>query len=84
MRELSDKLFLISMLLLIFSFLAAGFGVPATLMRRKQDDGEGLNMHKRHEKKFNKQDSAMKNIIRSKVFWISVIGMGISVILSYM
>ena len=84
MRELSDKLFMISMLLLIISFLAAGFGVPATIMRKRVDDGEGLNMHKRHAKKFNKQDSAMRNILRSKLFWIAVAGLLLSVLVSYL
>lgn len=83
MRELSDKLFMISMLLLIISFLAAGFGVPATMMRKKVDDSEGLNMHKRHAKKFNKQDKAMRGILRSKLFWIAVAGILLSVLVSY-
>ncbi|WP_438434171.1 hypothetical protein [Gorillibacterium sp. sgz500922] len=82
MRELSDKLFMLSLFLLIVAFLVAGFGPNQAIKGDSEDQDE--EPRTRFEKKLEKQDKRLKAVWRSKLLWIAVAGMVLSVIVSFL
>ena len=82
MRELSDKLFMLSLFLLIVAFLVAGFGPNQAFKGDSEDQDE--EPRTRFEKKLEKQDKRLKAVWRSKLLWVAVAGMVLSVILSFL
>ncbi|WP_058302372.1 hypothetical protein [Gorillibacterium timonense] len=82
MRELSDKLFLISLFLLILSFLIAGFGPTQAIKGDSEDEDEEPKT--RLQKKIEKQDKRLASIWKSKLMWVSLAGILISVVISYL
>ncbi|MEO3946870.1 hypothetical protein [Gorillibacterium sp. CAU 1737] len=82
MRELSDKLFLISLFLLLVTFLYAGFGPTHAIKGDAEDQEEEPKT--RLQRKIEKQDQRLAAVWKMKLLWISVGGILLSVLLSYL
>lgn len=83
LQELSDKIFMASLLLMIVSMLVSGIALPSVLVRRKTVEDEESELTKT-QKRYKKQDVALQRLAKSKMLWISILGMIVSIILSYL
>ncbi|MBD0379858.1 hypothetical protein [Paenibacillus sedimenti] len=83
LSQVSDYLFMGSLVLLIITFFLHGAGI-----RGFTDTGAGsgaatdLNMEHEHQKLMQRQDSLLSRMIRSYFFWIAIAGILVSVVLS--
>lgn len=82
MRVLSDKLFMISLFLLILAFLLAGFGPNQAIKGDSEDQDEEPKT--RFHRRLEKQDKRLKAVWKSKLLWVAFAGMILSVVISYL
>lgn len=87
MRNISDYLFMGSLILLIITFLVKGV-VSRGDMYHGNPDGANvatdLQMKHDHKKVIERQDGLIFRVIKSYIFWISILGMISSIILSHL
>jgi hypothetical protein len=92
MRQISDYLFMGSLILLIFTLFSKGFGNRGTIYYGETDGAlaaSKLQMHHKHDQRevFKHQDKVfssgmLKSILKSVFFWISISGILISIIIT--
>ncbi|MFD0697906.1 hypothetical protein ACFQZT_27915 [Paenibacillus sp. GCM10027628] len=85
LRQISDYLFMGSLILLVISFFLNGAGLQG-FTGTSGDPMSGtvtdLNMEHNQKKLMQRQDSLLGRIIRSYFFWIAILGILVSVVLS--
>jgi hypothetical protein len=93
MRQISDYLFMGSLILLIFTLFSKGFGNRGTIYYGETENGalaaSKLQMQHKHDQRevFKQQDKVfssgiLKSILKSIFFWISISGILISIIIT--
>jgi predicted nucleic acid-binding Zn ribbon protein len=86
LQTISDKLFMGSLILLMISMVISGIGFQFVSFRRQagEDPGEQLGSAERKQSMLEKQDRSLRRFYRSYLFWISIIGIVVSILLSYL
>lgn len=87
MQSISDKLFMGSLILLMISVVVSGIGFQFINWRTQiSDETEGETGESGSRKKtvIDRQDKSLRRLARSYLFWISLGGMAISIVLSYL
>jgi hypothetical protein len=79
MQQISDYLFMGSLILLIVTLLLKGLGSTGASNNSGNID---LQMLQNHKKDMEKQDNIISQIFKSVFVWISIAGIIISIILS--
>lgn len=79
MQQISDYLFMASILLLILTLLFKGVGSKGSSNAMGNID---LAMQENHGNALKSQDSIIKNIFKSVFVWISILGILVSILLS--
>ena len=86
MIAISNYLFMISLGLLILSFVLSGVGRRGMTNHDNVGDPSGsitdLQMEHDHKKVVEAQNSLMSKVIRSYLFWISLMGIIVSMLIS--
>ncbi|MDR6878326.1 MULTISPECIES: hypothetical protein [Bacillales] len=85
MQSLSDKLFMGSLILLMISVVVSGIGFQFVNWRSQVTDemeGEMSDSSARKKAVMDRQDKSLKRVLRSYLFWISIAGILISILLS--
>jgi hypothetical protein len=86
LQTISDKLFMGSLILLMISAIISGIGFQFANWRTSagEEPGEDVNNGPRKKAAMDKQDRSLKRFFRSYLLWISLLGMAISIVLSYL
>lgn len=79
MQQISDYLFMGSLILLIVTFLFRGLGSTGASNSLGNID---LQMQQNHRNDLEKQDSIITRIFKSYFIWISIAGIVTSIVLS--
>ncbi len=79
MQQLSDYLFMGSIILLILTLLFKGVGSKGSSNATGNID---LAIHENHGNDLKSQDSIFKSIFKSVFVWISILGILLSILLS--
>ncbi|NEW07217.1 hypothetical protein GK047_14505 [Paenibacillus sp. SYP-B3998] len=86
LRLISDYLFMGSLLLLLITFVAKGALSQGFTGVTSLDGTSGaatdLNMEHNRKKIFQLQDSLIGRIIKSYLFWISIVGLLVSIVIT--
>gem|GEM_PF-3580101 len=86
LRQISDYLFMGSLTLLIITCFLQGVGLRGFTNMSNTDTMPGaatdLNMEHNHQDLMESQDTFLRRILRSYLFWLSIIGIGGSILLS--
>jgi hypothetical protein len=86
LRQISDYLFMGSLILLIITLLLYGAGRRGMTYSVHTDMPSGattdLQMEHNHKEVINRQDSMLRRILKSYLFWIAIIGIVVSIVLS--
>ncbi|UJF34599.1 hypothetical protein [Paenibacillus hexagrammi] len=87
MQSIADKVFMGSLILLMISVVISGIGFQF-LNGRSQDsdetEGEAGGNSSRKRAMMEKQDKSLRRLGRSYLLWISLAGIVISIVLSYL
>ncbi|MCY9670260.1 hypothetical protein M5X11_36110 [Paenibacillus alginolyticus] len=86
MQSLSDKLFMGSLILLMISIVVSGIGFQFVNWRAQvtdELDGETQGSGSRKKAVMDRQDKSLGRVLRSKLFWIAIAGILISIGLSW-
>ncbi|NRF94678.1 hypothetical protein HQN89_27655 [Paenibacillus frigoriresistens] len=86
MQSLSDKLFMGSLILLMISIVVSGIGFQFVNWRTQvtdELDGEKQESGSRKKAVMDRQDKSLGRVLRSKLFWIAIAGILISIGLSW-
>jgi hypothetical protein len=86
MQSLSDKLFMGSLILLMISIVVSGIGFQFVNWRTQvtdELDGETQESGSRKKAVMDRQDKSLGRVLRSKLFWIAIAGILISIGLSW-
>jgi CBS domain containing-hemolysin-like protein len=87
MHALSDKLFMGSLILLMVSAVISGIGFQFANWRTQiHEDGDSTGSDNASRKKIviDKQDKSLRRFFRSILMWISITGIALSIVLSYL
>jgi hypothetical protein len=79
MQQISDYLFMGSIILLVVTLLFKGVGSKGSSNAMGNID---LAMHENHGNDLKSQDSIIRSIFKSVFVWISILGLLISILLS--
>jgi hypothetical protein len=79
MRQISDYLFMGSLILLIVTLLLKGLGSAGASNNSGNID---LQLLQDHKNDMEKQDNIINQIFKSVFVWISIVGIIISIVLS--
>jgi hypothetical protein len=87
LRQISDYLFMGSLILLVIAFILYGPGKRGTTAVQMNNDGfngaiTDLQMAQNHKEITTRQDSMLGRILKSYLFWIGIIGIIVSIVLS--
>ncbi|MGG1514513.1 hypothetical protein ABE504_03800 [Paenibacillus oryzisoli] len=85
MASFADKLFMISLILLMVSVVVSGVGFQFLKWKSQVEnelDEEPKSSSARKKAAMDRQDKSLKRIGRSYLFWIALGGMLLSVVLS--
>ncbi|WP_253735684.1 hypothetical protein [Paenibacillus sp. FJAT-26967] len=82
LRNISDTLFLISLAVLMVSAIMNGINFQSFLLKRKDDDPRKLEVPVKSTQ-LEKQNKGLTTFFRSKLTWIGLACVFISVALSY-
>jgi hypothetical protein len=82
--QISDVLFMGSLILLIITCITKGVGKSGVINPGIDATGAttDLQMQHDHKKLIEKQDSVFGRLFRSYLFWISILGIIVSIVLS--
>jgi CBS domain containing-hemolysin-like protein len=86
LQSISDKLFMGSLILLMISAVVSGIGFQFASFRNQVDEDPGEQVKDKNRKHIaiDKQDRSLRRFFRSYLMWISLVGMAVSILLSYM
>jgi hypothetical protein len=87
LRQISDYLFMGSLILLIITCLVYGLGRPRGMTNFVNTDMPSgattdLQMEHNHNEVMGRQDSVLVRILKSYIIWIAIIGIIVSIVLS--
>jgi hypothetical protein len=89
LRQISDYLFMGSLILLIITCLVYGLGRPRGMTNFVDSNMPSgattdLQMEHNHKELMDRQDSIWVRILKSYLIWIAIIGIIVSIVLSKM
>ena len=82
LRQSSDYLFMGSLLILLISIFVATGSRGMTNSSNATGDTTDLQMDHDHKKIMEKQDTMLSKLLKSYLFWIPIVGIIVSIILS--
>jgi len=81
--DISNKLFLISLIVIMAGVLISGVG-PQGFFFRKSDKVPGAYEEPRKQTMVERQDNALDRLKKSKLVWIGLGGVAVSILLSFL
>jgi hypothetical protein len=86
LQSIADKLFMGSLILLMISAVISGIGFQFANFRTQADEDPGEQVRDKNRKQIavDKQDRSLRRFFRSKLMWLSLVGMAVSILLSYL
>jgi hypothetical protein len=86
LHSIADKLFMGSLILLMISAVISGIGFQFANFRTQADEDPAEQVKDKNRKHIaiDKQDRSLRRFFRSKLMWLSLFGMAISILLSYL
>lgn len=86
LQAISDKLFMGSLILLMISAIISGIGLQFAVWRTQagEEPGEESSNASRKQISMDKQDRSLRRFYRSYLLWISLAGIVVSILLSYL
>ncbi|MEC0228719.1 MULTISPECIES: hypothetical protein [Paenibacillus] len=85
MQSISDKLFMGSLILLMISVVVSGIGFQFINWRSQVNDeldSETKDSSSRKKAVIDRQDKSLSRVLRSYLFWIAIVGILVSIVLS--
>jgi hypothetical protein len=86
LHSIADKLFMGSLILLMISAVVSGIGFQFASFRSQVDEDPGAQVKDKNRKQIamDRQDRSLRRFFRSKLMWLSLVGMAVSILLSYL
>jgi hypothetical protein len=81
LAAISDKLFYISLIVVIVSVVISGVG-PQGFFMQKSDKVPGAYEEPKKQTIVERQDKALNRLVKSKLLWIGIGGIVVSIVLS--